>query len=227
MNLQQLKASYEKLWSTCEITPSRMKEVTEVAERLIESKAKLTYLNVENLTGVPWWVVAIVHEREASQEWWANLANGQPWNKVTTKVPKGRGPFKSWLDAAVDALKNAPPYFARNKDWSAGGVLIGLVQYNGLAYEFKHDEWSPYIWAATNHEERGKYVTDGHFDPTVWDMQLGAAAMLKRMRELDPSIQFGGSASPTPLPPPKPEGHYEWQASRLVWVVHEAGDGGG
>ncbi len=199
MNLNQLKMTYVQLWADCSVTPLRLAEVTQVALRLVEQRAKLTYQHVENLTSVPWWVVALIHEREASQAWWANIANGQPWNKITTAVPRGRGPFKSWLDAAVDALTKTPIYTLRRvsdwKDWSAAGALIILEMYNGFGYELYHHEWSPYIWAATNHEERGKYETDGHYNASVWDMQLGCAAMLKRMLELDPTITFTSPSS--------------------------------
>lgn len=191
MNLNQLKASYEGMWADCAIQPSKVAELTQVCVRLIAAKDR--YLEVSTPTGVPWFVIAVIHEREASQHWWAYLGNGEPYNRITRMVPKNRGPFASWRLAAIDALTNAPPFMSRNLDWSAGGTLIHLVQYNGLGYEFRHNEWSPYIWAATNHEERGKYVGDGFYDPHVWDAQLGCAAMLKRMFELDTSIKWGGA----------------------------------
>lgn len=181
-------------WATAEITPSKFSEVDAIARRIL--RYKTTYLLTEQETGVPWWVVAVIHEREASGAWWANIANGEPWNRTTRNVPRGRGPFTSWQSAAVDALTKAPPFAARWKDWTAGGTLTILEMYNGFGYENIHHEASPYIWAATNHEEWGKYVQDGQWNPRVWDQQLGCAAMLKRLCELDPSIQFsGGEAS--------------------------------
>ncbi len=41
-------------------------------------------------------------------------------------VPRGRGPCKSWEDAADDALVNCHPFLARRKDWSLGGTLVAL-----------------------------------------------------------------------------------------------------
>lgn len=46
---------------------------------------------------------------------------------------RGGGPFNSWEEAAIDTLVNCAPYVARNKDWSVGGALLMLEQYNGLA----------------------------------------------------------------------------------------------
>ena len=44
-------------------------------------------------------------------------------------VPAGRGPFRSWEEAAIDALANCAPYAARNKDWNIGGALTELERY--------------------------------------------------------------------------------------------------
>jgi lysozyme family protein len=98
---------------------------------------------------VPWFVIAVIHERECSQSWSRSIAQGDPWDKKSTHVPAGRGPFKSWENAAVDALVNCAPYAARNKDWSIGGILTLLEQYNGLGYASKGLP-SPYVWSGTD-----------------------------------------------------------------------------
>jgi lysozyme family protein len=108
-----------------------------VAAHLVSPVAKARYQAVEAKTGVPWFVIAVIHERESSQDWTGSLAQGDPWNRVSVHVPAGRGPFKSWEDAAVDALVNCPPYAARNKDRSTGGLLTMLEQYNGVGYANK------------------------------------------------------------------------------------------
>ncbi len=81
---------------------------------------------------------------------------------------EGRGPFASFEDAAVDALKNCSPYAAKNTDWSVGGLLTMLEQYNGLGY-FNKVLPSPYIWSGTD-QYVSKYVADGVFDPNVVDI---------------------------------------------------------
>lgn len=196
IDIPKLITACDALWASCVITPARVVEVSQVATRLL--KYKSTYQDIQTATTVPWFVVAVIHEREASQAWWANIANGEPWNRITRQVPRGRGPFSNWRAAAIDALTQCPLYTLRRvsdwKDWSAGGTLVLLEMYNGFGYEAVHHEASPYIWAATNHEEWGKYVKDSVWSPHVWDQQLGCAAMLLRMRELDPSITFTGEA---------------------------------
>jgi hypothetical protein len=59
--------------------------------------------------------------------WTRGIAQGDPWAAKSTHVGACRGPFKSWEDAAVDALVNCAPFAARNKDWSIGGILTLLA----------------------------------------------------------------------------------------------------
>jgi lysozyme family protein len=84
----------------------------------------------------PWFVIAVIHQRESSQDWGSSLAQGDAWDKVSVHVPAGRGPFKSWEEAAIDALVHCPPHAARNDDWSTGGALTKLEEYNGLDDRF-------------------------------------------------------------------------------------------
>ena len=191
--IPQLIAENASRWAKCEITPARLKEVNAVAARLATQSAKATYQQISAQTNVPWWVIAVIHEREANQNFACSIAQGDPWNTVSVHIPKGRGPFSSFFAAAVDALVNCAPKAAQWKDWSAGGTLTVLEEYNGLGYENYHAEASPYLWGATNQEQRGKYIGDGEYSATTWDTQLGCAAMLKAMIALDTSITFGAT----------------------------------
>ena len=49
------------------------------------------------------------------------LHNGNPWNQVTTDVPKGLGPWKSFEEAAIDALKYDGLVYWH--DWSIEGSV--------------------------------------------------------------------------------------------------------
>lgn len=195
VNLVNLKKKNEERWKNAKIT--RATELNSVAKRLVAAKAR--YQVVEKQTGVPWYFIAVTHEREASQSWKGSLAQGDPWNRVSTHVPAGRGPFKSWEEAAVDALKNCAPHAANNKDWSVGGLLTMLEQYNGMGYANKGIP-SPYVWSGTDQYKSGKYVADGVFNPNTVDKQLGCAGLLMAMKSLDPSITIGKPPSVPSIP---------------------------
>jgi len=175
MTLQEQNA---KRWADCKVSADKGPLFEKVANRLMASKDR--YQKVEKLTGVPWHVIAVIHEREASQNWNTQLGQGDPLNKKSTHKPKGRGPFATWEDGAVDALTKCPPYAAANHDWSVGGTLALLEKYNGLGY-YNKGVPSPYIWAGTNQYVKGKYVADGVYDPNHVDTQLGCAGLLKFM----------------------------------------------
>lgn len=193
-NLAALAEANSKRWAAAKLT----RDFSSAAKRLVLAKAH--YKAVETRTGVPWHIIAVIHEREASQNWAASLAQGDPFDKVSVHVPAGRGPFKSWEDAAVDALMNCAPFAARNKNWSVGGALTELEGYNGLGYSVRGVP-SPYIWAGTDQYVSGKYVKDGVYDPAVIDKQLGCAGLLMAMMALDPSITFTGiKIAPQPVP---------------------------
>jgi lysozyme family protein len=174
-----------------------------VARQLTAHNAKARYQAVSAKTGVPWAVIAVIHQRECSQDWTGSLAQGDPWNRASVHVPAGRGPFRSWEEAAIDALVNCAPYAARNKDWSIGRTLAKLEQYNGLGYAARGRP-SPYIWSGTDQYRSGKYVRDGVYDPNVVDSQPGCAGLLKAMMTLDPTITVtGGATSPSVADKPK------------------------
>ena len=183
--------------------PTRKAEADTVARHLVAAKAR--YQAVEAKTGVPWHVIAVIHERESSQDWTASLAQGDPWNRVSVHVPAGRGPFGSWMEAAVDALVNCRPYLARRTDWSIGGTLSALESYNGLGYASRGMP-SPYLWSGTDQYKAGKYVRDGVYDPNQVDAQLGCAALFMAMMPLDPSITFPpGETGPSVAAEPESE----------------------
>jgi lysozyme family protein len=185
IDLAKQKASELTRWKACHVAASLMPLIDGVSHRLYSAKAR--YRNVEAGSGVPWAVIAVIHERESSQSWLASLAQGDPWNRVSIHVPRGRGPFQSWEEAAIDALKNCAPYLSRWEDWSIGGALCAFDGYNGEGYWYRGLP-SPYIWASTDQYHRGKYIADGHFDPDAVDHQIGCAALLQRMTLIDPSI---------------------------------------
>ena len=158
-------------------------KVEAICNRIL--KGKFQYLEVEALTGVPWYAVAIWHLRECDLDFKGCLHNGDRCignGKKTWNVPKGRGPFNTWLDAAIDALTIEG--FTKVKNWNVKLVVEASEKYNGLGYRKKIGdsgviEYSPYITAGTNwSDETGKYVSDGKFDPKAKEAQLSVIAIL-------------------------------------------------
>lgn len=181
-----LKEQNQKRWDDCHIPQANGPAFQQAANKLMAPEARLQYeavvkaLKEMGYPGMPWEFVAVAHYRESNANFNTFLGNGQPLSRKTTIVPKGRGPFPDWKSGAIDALVNCAPYSAKNKDWSIGGMLAELEKYNGLGYANKGLP-SPYIWAGTDQYVKGKYVSDGVYDPNHVDKQLGCAGILKFM----------------------------------------------
>jgi lysozyme family protein len=194
VDLVALKAANTKRWENAVVT----RDFSGIAKRLVGAKSR--YQAVEAKTGVPWFVIAVIHMRESSQSWTRSLAQGDPIDNVSVHVPAGRGPFPTWEAAAIDALVECGPYLARKKDWSLGAALVNLELYNGAGYA-NMKRPSPYLWAGTNQYGSGKYVADGRYDPTHVDQQPGCAGMILAMKEIDKTITFGTPPKPIVTPP--------------------------
>ena len=193
MSDQSLIAANAARWQKAKAT----RDFSSVARKLVLNKDRYQAIAKNVLT--PWWAIAVIHEREASGDFSRNIAQGDPWNQVSTHVPKGRGPFSSFEAAAKDALLNCDPRAGTWTDWSPGGTFTILEKYNGLGYANRGLP-SPYIWSGTDQYVKGKYVADDVFDPNAVDQQLGCAGLVMAMRKIDPSIKFADEKPPVVQP---------------------------
>lgn len=195
---ENLKSGYESNWANLQIRPARLAEANATARKAINGKA--TYQQVEQLTGVPWYFIALCHYRESNFDFDTYLGNGESLHRMTSLVPKGRGPFASFVDGAVDALRIEN--FVGAKDWCIARTLFRLECFNGLGYHAKGVN-SPYLYGGSTlygptEARAGKFVADHVFDPNHVDTQLGTAVILHAMMSQDSSINFDDSPSIVP-----------------------------
>ena len=179
-----------KQWDLAEIRPNRLAEVRGVAKRLFTSKAR--YVAVEKLTTVPWWIIACIGEREAGTNIFnCQLGQGDPLNRRSVNEPAGMGPYlgpDAWERAATDAL--SLDHLSIVIDWRLEKALYYWIKYNGWGYyQFRNKMLSPYAFGATTVQQLGKYgPRDGQWSPNVMDEQVGTAAMLKAIMEIDITV---------------------------------------
>lgn len=188
-SFEELKPEYAGLWRSMQVRPERTGEVDRIARALLAHKAR--YEDVARTTGVPWSVIAVLHQRESDADFRTYLGNGEPLNRKTRIVPAGRGPFPTWEAGAIDALQ----YDGLDKvrEWTLERACYEIEKFNGFGYRNKHIN-SPYLWSYSNIYSSGKYVSDGQFSSSTVDEQCGAMPVLKRIMELDPSVRFDGGA---------------------------------
>lgn len=182
---QALNDEYQQLFDTCEIRKSQITRVEKCITTILANRAR--YDTVSALTGgVPWYVMAAIHNLESSLRFTRHLHNGDPLTARTVHVPQGRpkagSPPFSWEDSAADALKFRKLH--RWDNWSLPGVLYKLEGYNGWGYRRYHpDVLSPYLWSSSTHYTKGKYVADGTWSDKAISQQIGAAVILRRLAQ--------------------------------------------
>ncbi|MBH5370325.1 peptidoglycan-binding protein [Bradyrhizobium glycinis] len=202
ISFESFKNEYERNWAGLEIRPGRLAEANAIARKALNSKA--TYQQIERLTGVPWYFTALCHYRESNFDFDTYLGNGESLHRTTTIVPKGRGPFATFVDGAVDAFRIEN--FIGARDWGIARMLFRLEAFNGFGYHSKGVN-SPYLYGGSTlygppEARAGKFVRDHVFDPGHVDGQLGTAVILRAMMALDSSItlddgpQFAGRTEP-------------------------------
>jgi lysozyme family protein len=185
---------YAQQWDRMQIKPSAKLSVAGFVYRAMAGKDKYLHLQrrvaaTHNNNGVPWWWCAITAERESTQNWSRSLAQGDRWDHTSVNEPAGRGPFKSWEDAAVDALHL--DHADDIPEWRLERALFMWERFNGWGYYLYHDKMpSPYVWGQSTIQVRGKYVRDKKWDSREWDEQLGCATMLRGLMSADPSIKI-------------------------------------
>lgn len=162
-----------------------------IVPKLTQNKKR--YQAIEDKTGIPKAFVACLHVRENASDlgvFKRYLGNGQLLSQKTTIVPKGRGPFKTWEEGAIDALVNIQG-LNKIKDWTLETAIIEWEKYNGLGYKTRGKN-SPYVWNMTNHGVgSGHFTSDGKYSATAQDGSIGCFAMYQILVEADIDFAIG------------------------------------
>jgi lysozyme family protein len=180
---------YENNFWQAKLRLDAMATIDRVVDRLVGAKDKFEL--VAQQTHTPWYVVAVLLEREAAGSFSAYLGNGDPWNQATIHIPAGRGPFSSWEAGAVDAINFYQ--LDNTNNMSLGDLLQRMERFDGFGYR-AHGIFSPFLWSYTDLYTKGKYVSDRNFDAAAIDRQIGIVALLRRMHELK-KINLGDEKS--------------------------------
>jgi lysozyme family protein len=210
----KLRKSIAELWASMKLSPRKEDEVRRTAKMLLDPWKMEQYRQVEAETGVPALLIAVIHYRESNADFSKSLANGDPWNKRYRRVPKGRGPFASWKDAAIDALRIDELDKVGRENWSMERALFFAEAYNGWGYRYRGLP-SAYVWAASSAYRGSKFVGDGRFRRNAWDDQLGVAPLMAEMISLDPTLVIPVEVAKIPADHPAARGYSVYAALQL------------
>ncbi|BBF92628.1 hypothetical protein [Blastochloris tepida] len=221
------RAEAEGLLASMLITDAA--RIDRAAKRILKIKPLL--LETSAKTGIPWYWIGAILERESACNTKRHVHNGDPLSNRTVNVPAGRlpapakPPFK-FSDSAFDALCVLKGLH-KVGDWTHARMAYEAERYNGFGYR-RMGRRSPYLWAGTSHQQIGKYVADGKFDPGVTDRQPGVMPIIARVLELDSGSQLPSPAIPSKADLEVEADHQKERAEAAAGgaVVLSAGGGG-
>lgn len=169
---------YTNLWASMNIRPERLAIITRQADKILSFKDR--YDPIEKATGVPWYIIGLMHLRESNFDFDTHLHNGDPLSERTYHVPAGRpisgSPPFTFEESAIDAMRQKG--YDKVSDWSIERIAFTLEKYNGFGY-IQYGINSPYLWAGTDLYSKGKFVRDHVFSASYVDTQLGTMAVIR------------------------------------------------
>jgi len=177
----QLKAEYQAWFDAMKVLPGRQANVEYYVNRLLKFRA--VYEATGAPLGIPWYFIGILHGMEGGFNFNTHLHNGDPLTARTVQVPKGRPttgepPF-DWRDSARDAM--VLKGYQHDVEWSIPRILYLFEKFNGMGYR-PIGVPTPYLWSFSDRYQKGKFVSDHHYEPEAVSGQCGAALMLGALK---------------------------------------------
>jgi lysozyme family protein len=173
-------AIQEQRWAEAKIKKEKVHFAQAIATKIENNQAR--YLRVSVVTNVPWQAIASLHSLEGDLSFSTHLHNGDPLYAQTKHVPHGRPPNGKppflWEDSAIDAIRFDKLDL---KDWrTVGSTLNDMEGFNGFGYQ-KRGVVSPYMHSYDQLYVRGKFTSDGKYDPEAVSQQCGVVPILKSL----------------------------------------------
>ena len=170
----------------------------EIVDRFVTTynENKEIYIRIAEETGIPPEVIAVIHYRENSTDYFAgsfsiSLSNGSKLIGIDNKSDEER--INDFISEAIIVLNyqvtNQNKLERYNPSADSDDIIAMMCfaeAFNGLGYYLDH-KISPYSYSGTNVYESGKYVEDENGNSTyqddVIDQQVGSYRLLRAITE--------------------------------------------
>lgn len=218
---EALQGEYAADLARMTVTAYKAGQIDQAAKKILLPQNMDVYQAAAEGTTIPPAFLGGLELRESNCDPTRALGQGDRWDRVSVNVPRDKGPFKSRLDAmkyyiAYDGLND------NSHPWTMEYECFRGERWNGLGPRARGRP-TGYLWAGTSIYDRptglgGKYVSDGVWSPTTYDVQLGIVPVLLRIAQLRPELGVGSSlptvaapsivpaAAPAPAHAPVPAG---------------------
>lgn len=186
-----LKASdleYQTFFDTMIANPEHQSEIEAAIAAITKGKSEYILAALCN-KNLPWYAIGIAHYMEGGCDFNTHIHCGDSLKKRTIHEPKGRpiadpingkGKPYTWEESCLDWL--IMKGWSKWKDWEVVDILARLEANNGMGYRQFYNP-SPYLWSFTNIYNKGKYESDGSYNPELVSKQVGAAILLKHFTQ--------------------------------------------
>jgi len=185
-----LRAEYQRLYNLAYVRPEFRDALEQAVAKI--ARYQLRYEAVSSPSLVPWQWIGCIHMMESDCNFSCHLHNGDPLTARTVHAPVGRPPMGDppfyWHTSALDALVLKGLY--GQQSWDTPTMLYQAERWNGFGY-YNRQVPSPYLWAGSQHYEKGKYRKDHTWDPDAVSKQIGVGLLLKRLLQLAPPEPLG------------------------------------
>jgi len=173
---------YASWWDGAKIRPQQAKAVTATVKRLMANKSR--YQAIEAKAGVPWMLIAALHERESGARFDRQLAQGDPLHQRSHNVPIS-GP--STRSRPAPCGRSTTITSTSVIDWRIEKMLYGTEGWNGWGYAWYHPRTpSPYVVGGTTAQKPGKYIADHVWSSSAWDQADRRHGDTHRVRQAGP-----------------------------------------
>jgi lysozyme family protein len=211
MKFEDVADTYAPLWKSIRFRPGWKSKADDAAKAIVKDKPR--YQAVADATGVPWYMVGLIHQMESDRNFRTHLHNGDSLKARTVNVPPGRplsgSPPFDWTDSAIDALRMQK--LESIVEWPLPRICFELERYNGFRSRTEHHINTPYLWSGTLHYDKGKFIRDNVWSDTAVSKQVGAMAVLLALTRVDDDVAAVLDAPPpekpdipAPQPTPRP-----------------------
>ena|SRR3984957_1064585 len=182
-----LTGEYTRRLIAMKINEDQQEELTARVKVILTRATAHDQGQVTAATGIPklWWMASF--ERESSSDYSTNPAQGDPWDRKSTHVPRGMGPYENWYSAAIAAydMSGLNKVGAENWTWEQG--CYRGEAFNGFGPR-QHGRATGYLWSWSNQYNGGKYIADGIWSSSAVDQQCGMIPLMVEMLRQDPSL---------------------------------------
>jgi lysozyme family protein len=166
-----LRPNLQLMFNEAVISPEFEIDADLQAKRIIVNK--LVYESLQSRINSPddcfitWFTIGVIHAMEGNCSLKNSIEDGEPLREGI-----------SWLEDARQVLSNRPK---RGLDGFLD--LEYIERHNGFGYR-THGIYSPYLWSGTQFYTKGKYGSDGQYDPELVSRQVGAVPVLIHLAKL-------------------------------------------